>query len=80
MSTERQSVTVRDLVEEAKKRVVFLIICAIGLSYLMSHKYDFYRNILHAEESTRDPMHVDRKKFKSSLFTRRIPVQKNKVK
>ncbi|KAL3322242.1 hypothetical protein AABB24_039730 [Solanum stoloniferum] len=36
MSTERQSVTVRDLVEEAKKRVVFLIICAIGLSYLMS--------------------------------------------
>ncbi|XP_019067085.1 uncharacterized protein [Solanum lycopersicum] len=36
MSTERQSVTVRDLVEEAKKRVVFLVICAIGLSYLMS--------------------------------------------
>ncbi|KAL3351975.1 hypothetical protein AABB24_020193 [Solanum stoloniferum] len=36
MSTERQSVTVRDLVEEAKKRFVFLIICAIGLSYLMS--------------------------------------------
>ncbi|XP_009766764.1 uncharacterized protein LOC107766178 [Nicotiana tabacum] len=37
MSTERQAaVTVQDLVEEAKKRVVFLIICAIGLSYLMS--------------------------------------------
>lgn len=41
MSTERQSVTVRDLVEEAKKRVVFLIICAIGLSYLMSREYSF---------------------------------------
>ncbi|OIT00292.1 PREDICTED: uncharacterized protein LOC109228829 isoform X2 [Nicotiana attenuata] len=37
MSTERQAaVTVRDLVEEAKKRVVVFIICAIGLSYLMS--------------------------------------------
>ncbi|CAK9174605.1 unnamed protein product [Ilex paraguariensis] len=36
MSTERQGVTVRDLVEEAKKRIVFLIICVVGLSYLMS--------------------------------------------
>lgn len=42
MSTERQAaVTVQDLVEEAKKRVVFLIICAIGLSYLMSRKCSF---------------------------------------
>ncbi|GMH22206.1 hypothetical protein Nepgr_024049 [Nepenthes gracilis] len=36
MATERQTVTFRDLVEEAKKRVVFLGICIIGLSYLMS--------------------------------------------
>ncbi|KAK4359474.1 hypothetical protein RND71_021703 [Anisodus tanguticus] len=36
MSSERQAVTVQDLVEEAKKRVVLLIISAIGLSYLMS--------------------------------------------
>ncbi|CAI9753803.1 unnamed protein product [Fraxinus pennsylvanica] len=36
MSTVRQSVSVRDLVEEAKKRSVFFIICVIGLSYLMS--------------------------------------------
>eukprot|EP00257_Ricinus_communis_P015025 XP_015572855.1 uncharacterized protein LOC8274501 isoform X1 [Ricinus communis] len=35
MSSQRQ-VTVRDLVEEAKKRIVVLIICVIGLSYLMS--------------------------------------------
>ncbi|KAI4355642.1 hypothetical protein L6164_004392 [Bauhinia variegata] len=35
MSTPSQ-VTVRDLVEEAKKRVVFLVICVVGLSYLMS--------------------------------------------
>lgn len=42
MSTERQAaVMVRDLVEEAKKRVVFLIICAIGLSYLMSRECSF---------------------------------------
>nr|DAD44679.1 TPA_asm: hypothetical protein HUJ06_002909 [Nelumbo nucifera] len=34
MSTGRQ--TVRDLVEEAKKRVVLLLICVVGLSYLMS--------------------------------------------
>ncbi|XP_060172817.1 uncharacterized protein LOC132603682 isoform X2 [Lycium barbarum] len=36
MSSERQAVSVGELVEEAKKRVVLLIICAIGLSYLMS--------------------------------------------
>lgn len=29
---------IRDLVEEAKKRIVFLAICVIGLSYLMSCK------------------------------------------
>ncbi|XP_051135081.1 uncharacterized protein LOC127254176 [Andrographis paniculata] len=33
---ERQSVSVRDLVEEAKKRVVFLVVSVVGLSYLMS--------------------------------------------
>ncbi|KAM3699787.1 hypothetical protein ACJW31_05G051900 [Castanea mollissima] len=37
MSTQqRQHVNVRDLAEEAKKRVVVLIICVVGLSYLMS--------------------------------------------
>ncbi|XP_059645614.1 uncharacterized protein LOC132287124 isoform X2 [Cornus florida] len=36
MRTEKQSVTVRDLAEEGKKRIVFLIICVVGLSYLMS--------------------------------------------
>ncbi|KAM1412636.1 hypothetical protein ACFXTO_025341 [Malus domestica] len=36
MSTQRQQVAVRDLVEEAKKRIVFLAICVVGLSYLMS--------------------------------------------
>lgn len=36
MSSERQAVTVRDLAEEAKKRIVFLIVCVVGLSYLMS--------------------------------------------
>ncbi|KAI5593991.1 hypothetical protein BDE02_03G046900 [Populus trichocarpa] len=35
MSTQRQ-VIVRDLVEEAKKRIVMLVICVVGLSYLMS--------------------------------------------
>ncbi|WOK91422.1 hypothetical protein Cni_G00113 [Canna indica] len=34
MSTGRQ--TMRDLAEEAKKRVVLLLICVFGLSYLMS--------------------------------------------
>ncbi|CAL0325994.1 unnamed protein product [Lupinus luteus] len=29
-------VTVRDLVEEAKKRIIILIVCVVGLSYLMS--------------------------------------------
>ncbi|XP_050231801.1 uncharacterized protein LOC126680680 isoform X2 [Mercurialis annua] len=37
MSSQRQQVTVRDLVDEAKKRIVFLIICVIGLSYLLSY-------------------------------------------
>lgn len=36
MSTQKKAVTVRDLVEEAKKRIVFLSICVVGLSYLMS--------------------------------------------
>ncbi|KAI8529547.1 hypothetical protein RHMOL_Rhmol12G0233600 [Rhododendron molle] len=37
MSTEEEhAVTVRDLAEEAKKRIVFLIMCAVGLSYLLS--------------------------------------------
>ncbi|XP_062008356.1 uncharacterized protein LOC133725216 isoform X2 [Rosa rugosa] len=36
MSTPRQLVNVRDLVEEAKKRIVFLAVCVVGLSYLMS--------------------------------------------
>ncbi|XP_043697041.1 uncharacterized protein LOC122647792 isoform X2 [Telopea speciosissima] len=34
MNTGRQ--TVRDLIEEAKKRTLLLVICVIGLSYLMS--------------------------------------------
>ncbi|KAJ0257055.1 Phox [Hirschfeldia incana] len=29
-------VTVRDLVEEAKKRIVILVVCVVGLSYLLS--------------------------------------------
>ncbi|CAA0837247.1 Unknown protein [Striga hermonthica] len=33
---ERQTVSFRDLVEEAKKRVVLLVVCVVGLSYLMS--------------------------------------------
>ncbi|KAK2971187.1 hypothetical protein RJ640_008611, partial [Escallonia rubra] len=36
MSTQKQAVSARDLVEEAKKRIVFLIICVVGLSYLIS--------------------------------------------
>ncbi|PSS07436.1 Sorting nexin-13 like [Actinidia chinensis var. chinensis] len=36
MSTEKKAVLVRDLAEEAKKRIVFLVICVVGLSYLMS--------------------------------------------
>ncbi|KAL9244643.1 hypothetical protein vseg_018401 [Gypsophila vaccaria] len=36
MSTQRQLVTARDLVDEAKKRIVILSICVVGLSYLMS--------------------------------------------
>ncbi|KAL3824360.1 hypothetical protein ACJIZ3_020389 [Penstemon smallii] len=35
-SGERQTVSARDLVEEAKKRIVFLVVCVVGLSYLMS--------------------------------------------
>ncbi|XP_042488981.1 uncharacterized protein LOC122069118 [Macadamia integrifolia] len=34
MSTGRQ--TFRDLIEEAKKRILLLVICVVGLSYLMS--------------------------------------------
>ncbi|KAG5387117.1 hypothetical protein IGI04_038587 [Brassica rapa subsp. trilocularis] len=36
MSSQKQAVTVRDLVEEAKKRIVILVICVVGLSYLLS--------------------------------------------
>lgn len=36
MSTGRQTVAARDLVDEAKKRIVFLFMCVVGLSYLMS--------------------------------------------
>lgn len=39
MSSERQAVSVRDLVDEAKKRIVFLVTCVVGLSYLMSCEY-----------------------------------------
>jgi sorting nexin-13 len=42
MSTHRQQVAVRDLVEEAKKRIVVLAICVVGLSYLMSCKFFDY--------------------------------------
>ncbi|KAG2268377.1 hypothetical protein Bca52824_062932 [Brassica carinata] len=36
MSSQKQAVSVRDLVEEAKKRIVILVICVVGLSYLLS--------------------------------------------
>ncbi|KAK4771925.1 hypothetical protein SAY86_013700 [Trapa natans] len=36
MSTPGKQMTVKDLAEEAKKRIVFLVICVVGLSYLMS--------------------------------------------
>jgi sorting nexin-13 len=42
MSTLRQQVSVRDLVEEAKKRIVVLAICVVGLSYLMSCEFFDY--------------------------------------
>ncbi|KAL8458257.1 hypothetical protein ACS0TY_035947 [Phlomoides rotata] len=35
-SNERKNASVRDLVEEAKKRIVLLVVCIVGLSYLMS--------------------------------------------
>ncbi|KAG5619158.1 hypothetical protein H5410_018982 [Solanum commersonii] len=35
-TTQGQAVTVRDLIEEAKKRIVILLLCVIGLSYIMS--------------------------------------------
>lgn len=37
-SNERKNVSVRDLVEEAKKRILLLVVCIVGLSYLMSCK------------------------------------------
>lgn len=37
-SNERQTLSVRDLVDEAKKRIVYLVVCVVGLSYLMSCK------------------------------------------
>jgi len=39
MSTQKQVVTIRDLVDEAKKRIVIVVICVVGLSYLMSRKF-----------------------------------------
>ncbi|KAG5026038.1 hypothetical protein JHK86_021952 [Glycine max] len=36
MPPKPNQVAVRDLVEEAKKRIVILVICVVGLSYLMS--------------------------------------------
>ncbi|KAK4754305.1 hypothetical protein SAY87_002409 [Trapa incisa] len=36
MSTAGRQMAVKDLAEEAKKRIVFLAICVVGLSYLMS--------------------------------------------
>ncbi|XP_059303197.1 uncharacterized protein LOC132055412 [Lycium ferocissimum] len=36
MSSQGQVVTVKDLIEEAKKRIVILLLCVIGLSYIMS--------------------------------------------
>ncbi|KAJ8755783.1 hypothetical protein K2173_024327 [Erythroxylum novogranatense] len=36
MNTQQRQVIVRDLVEEAKKRIVILGVCVVGLSYLMS--------------------------------------------
>ncbi|KAL9156908.1 hypothetical protein ABFS82_09G110900 [Erythranthe guttata] len=33
---EKQTVGVRDLAEEAKKRIVLLVVCVVGMSYLMS--------------------------------------------
>lgn len=36
-------VAVRDLVEEAKKRIVILIVCVVGLSYLMSCEWNSLR-------------------------------------
>ncbi|KAF8086906.1 hypothetical protein N665_0609s0036 [Sinapis alba] len=36
MSTQKQVVTARDLVEEAKKRIVIVVVCVVGLSYLLS--------------------------------------------
>lgn len=42
MSSQRQLVTARDLVDEAKKRLVILSICVVGLSYLMSCKFTHF--------------------------------------
>ncbi|CAH8353823.1 unnamed protein product [Eruca vesicaria subsp. sativa] len=36
MSTQKQAVSVRDLIDEAKKRIVILVVCVVGLSYLLS--------------------------------------------
>lgn len=42
MNGERPSrVMARDLVDEAKKRIVFLIVSVVGLSYLMSCERSF---------------------------------------
>ncbi|MFS7977165.1 hypothetical protein Hanom_Chr11g01037451 [Helianthus anomalus] len=40
MRTGRQQVTLQDLVDEAKKRNVFLFVSSVGLSYLMSYILD----------------------------------------
>lgn len=41
MSTDKAPVTATELVEEAKKRIVLLSVCVVGLSYLMSCKFSY---------------------------------------
>ncbi|CAN4088993.1 unnamed protein product [Withania somnifera] len=44
MSTQGQVVTVRDLIEEVKKRIIILLLCVIGLLYIMS-SLQFFVNL-----------------------------------
>lgn len=37
--------TAKDLVEEAKKRIVLVLVCIFGLSYLMSCECCFFENL-----------------------------------
>ena len=48
MPPKPNQVAVRDLVEEAKKRIVILVICVVGLSYLMSCELHFPFNSFHS--------------------------------